>query len=702
MKHAIVILIICSFFTCLLFSEDPPTPVFENVGISCNVGAVSDQVDGSYYLYQYSISNPVSNTLRVDAIMIPISDQGDDVIFPYDSNMIAANYWDIRLIAPGGTSDPMGLIPPYPYVSLDPPHSYTEPGGLCEKPGLLKSYSPPVVKIIWVIPYTQKYISQLSVARDEDMMDWEPGTIKGIESTFLRKIISLGPGSVRIGTFEHWDQLIADISKSKEIGWVYDNDLYTVIYQKLTTARQAAYDGDLTSVNQKLADILQVIQNSTQAQRKDEFYYLVYYNADSLKENLPWPCEPKMTATPDYGKHALGELHQIEVTLFNQANGQPIDGEPLTMEVLDGPNWGTTQEVSTDAQGKATLGYIGYAEGIDEIQVRTKQGSFAGKKDKNGQTGQPDDAKTPVIKKTSEAKQTDAGGKDGAKLTKKQRKSLERDCSAWDVYSGKLFAEWEEYIDLATMLAPKASQVKPNDMLFLAATVYNFGTVASPATNLRFYMASDPFLPDNYPDGISLGDLSVDALEPGTSFSCMQPVAIPSSVSEGTYYFEACVDPDGQIVQSAYWNDCASSTASLILALPGIVPLNHPPDCSGAVASVTKLWPPNHKLAGISIQGVTDPDGDAVTLTVTSITQDEPVNGLGDGDTSPDGFGVGTANPQVRAERSGTGNGRVYRINFKGTDAKGAECTGAVAVGVPHDKKDTPVDDGQNYDSTLQ
>ncbi|HPA28042.1 MAG TPA: CARDB domain-containing protein, partial [Acidobacteriota bacterium] len=456
------------------------------------------------------------------------------------------------------------------------------------------------------------------------------------------------------------------------------------------------------TVNQKLADIIQAIQNSTQAQRKDEFYYLVYYNADSLKENLPWPCEPKMTATPDYGKHALGELHQIEATLFNQANGQPIDNELLTMEVLEGPHLGTIQEVLTDAQGKATLGYIGYAEGIDEIQIRTKQGTFAGKKDKNGQTGRPSGVETPMIKKTSEAKQTDAGGKDGAKLTKKQRKSLESDCSAWDVYSGKLFAEWEGYIDLATMLAPKASQVKPNDMLFLAATVYNFGTVASPATNLRFYMASAPFLPDNYPECISLGDLSVDALEPGTSFSCMQPVSIPSSVVEGTYYFEACVDPDGHIVQSAYWNDCASSTASLILALPGVVPLNHPPDCSGAVASVTKLWPPNHKLAGISIQGVTDPDGDAVTLSVTSITQDEPVNGLGDGDTSPDGFGVGTANPQVRAERSGTGNGRVYRINFKGTDAKGAECTGSVAVGVPHDKKDTPVDDGQNYDSTLQ
>jgi len=341
------------------------------------------------------------------------------------------------------------------------------------------------------------------VATSRGVQEYEYFDSSDIEFEYLRKIYSLGPSPFRIGTFQHWDKLIADVSKSKEIGWVYDNDLYGVIYQKLTIARQSAYDGDLTTVNQKLADIIQAIQNSTQAQRKDEFYYLVYYNADSLKENLPWPCEPKMTATPDYGKHALGELHQIEATLFNQANGQPIDNELLTMEVLEGPHLGTIQEVLTDAQGKATLGYIGYAEGIDEIQIRTKQGTFAGKKDKNGQTGRPSGVETPMIKKTSEAKQTDAGGKDGAKLTKKQRKSLESDCSAWDVYSGKLFAEWEGYIDLATMLAPKASQVKPNDMLFLAATVYNFGSEASPTTNLRFYMASDPFLPDNYPDGMS-------------------------------------------------------------------------------------------------------------------------------------------------------------------------------------------------------
>ena len=88
---------------------------------------------------------------------------------------------------------------------------------------------------------------------------------------------------------------------------------------------------------------------------------------------------------------------------------------------------------------------------------------------------------------------------------------------------------------------------------------------------------------------------------------------------------------------------------------------------------------------------------------ITGITQDEPVNGLGDGDTAPDGYGIGTIQAQVRAERSGTGNGRVYAISFTADDGNGGSCSGKVRVSVPHDqgKGSVPVDDGQNYNSTL-
>ncbi|MGQ0792131.1 MAG: hypothetical protein ACT4NJ_07935 [Nitrosopumilaceae archaeon] len=132
----------------------------------------------------------------------------------------------------------------------------------------------------------------------------------------------------------------------------------------------------------------------------------------------------------------------------------------------------------------------------------------------------------------------------------------------------------------------------------------------------------------------------------------------------------------------------------------GTTTSNQDPDCSGAIPNQASLFPPNHKMSDITISGVTDADGDTVTLTIDGITQDEPTNGLGDGDTSPDGNGLGTDTAQIRAERSGTGDGRVYEISFTADDGNGGMCTGSVSVDVPHDKKSTAVNSGQNFDST--
>ena len=104
--------------------------------------------------------------------------------------------------------------------------------------------------------------------------------------------------------------------------------------------------------------------------------------------------------------------------------------------------------------------------------------------------------------------------------------------------------------------------------------------------------------------------------------------------------------------------------------------------------------------------GVTDPDGDPLAITIDGVRQDEPVRGIGDGNTGPDGAGVGTGSAQVRAERSGKGNGRVYEISFTADDGEGGSCSGTVKVGVRHDqgkgKKGGPaVNDGAIFDSTV-
>jgi PKD repeat protein len=114
---------------------------------------------------------------------------------------------------------------------------------------------------------------------------------------------------------------------------------------------------------------------------------------------------------------------------------------------------------------------------------------------------------------------------------------------------------------------------------------------------------------------------------------------------------------------------------------------NQPPDCSGVAATPDTLWPPNHKLWLVSLTGATDPDGDGTSITITGVSQDERIDGTGGGDRGPDATdGPSSDQVKLRAERSGAGDGRVYRIAFTVSDVKHATCTGTAPVTVLRDR----------------
>lgn len=128
---------------------------------------------------------------------------------------------------------------------------------------------------------------------------------------------------------------------------------------------------------------------------------------------------------------------------------------------------------------------------------------------------------------------------------------------------------------------------------------------------------------------------------------------------------------------------------------------NGSPVCSAAQAVPTLLWPANGQFVRAWIIGVGDPDDDPVSISVTGVTQDEPVSDVSAGDSGPDAVVFGSS-VDLRAQRIGAGNGRVYRVEFSASDGNGGSCTGAVAVGVPNSQKpgQAVVDDGQIYVST--
>jgi len=125
---------------------------------------------------------------------------------------------------------------------------------------------------------------------------------------------------------------------------------------------------------------------------------------------------------------------------------------------------------------------------------------------------------------------------------------------------------------------------------------------------------------------------------------------------------------------------------------------NDPPDASLGRPSRDCLWPPNHKLVAIAIEGVSDPEDNA-TITIDGVFQDEPTNGPDDGDTAVDAVIDADGTVLLRAERSGTGDGRVYHVSFTAADLEGSD-SGVVTVCVPHNKKSIAVDGGAIHDST--
>jgi hypothetical protein len=114
-----------------------------------------------------------------------------------------------------------------------------------------------------------------------------------------------------------------------------------------------------------------------------------------------------------------------------------------------------------------------------------------------------------------------------------------------------------------------------------------------------------------------------------------------------------------------------------------------------------ELWPPNHKFHTISGEDcvVDKCDGEDVEVTFLSAWSDEPINDKGDGNTDPDII-LGCDSVQVRAERQGGGNGRVYTLTYVAVDDAGngndteLECV----VTVPHDQSGRKaIDDGTVY-----
>lgn len=674
-----------------------PVPTLDAVSVRATAGFDSNV---GQYSYRYTVQNPGSNTGEVWNIKIDVRQN------PRFSGQLPA----LGLTIPFGTAvipfsdmlarrEPLALPPMgalVPFGQQAPPgwhggfgkDGYARfsagSGGSKILPGTTMSGFTLISHGIPTIREAKVVADWVLIVEDHDAVTEEQLEQAAIvEKNISFTTHTLGPsGLAAFGSDDHWTQLAADIQRAANLGWIADSALAQSLQAQLGFARQALDQHDGTLAKTRLRTVLQTMLDSSAGQRNQEIFDLVTLNVQNLivsTPDTPIPFEPVHSLTPSTATQTIGAEHTITAKVVNAADHDaPVSGYPVSISIVEGPHALTFFRAGkTDANGEFTVKYIGTKVGTDHIVWTELLADFS--------PLEPQPIRLAAF-----------GGTLATMLVGFQR---------FPNALAEAQVTWTGGPDLVVpFFMPPEIVTQGGNPVFVTELTQNIGILDAPASTTRYYLSNT--LPVNPNTARVIGERRVPMLRPGESSdqNTLQ-FKLSDDLPAGAYYLAACADAGGEIAELDEGNNCSSNklTTSVSKVVPALKVTNAPPDCGKAYPSVGTIWPPNHKLANVTIKGVTDPDNDAVSVRITRIRQDEPVNGLGDGDTSPDGFGIGSPVAQVRAERSGLGNGRVYEIGFTAEDGRGGSCQGRVSVGIPHDQggQVVPVNDGANYDSTV-
>ncbi|HYN84597.1 MAG TPA: cadherin-like domain-containing protein [Pyrinomonadaceae bacterium] len=203
---------------------------------------------------------------------------------------------------------------------------------------------------------------------------------------------------------------------------------------------------------------------------------------------------------------------------------------------------------------------------------------------------------------------------------------------------------------------------------------------APAATGDVYGMNQDTTLTVN-PPGVLANDTDVD----GDALSAV----LATSTTNGSLGFNA----DGSFVYTPNAGftglDSFTYTANDGAADSEVVTVNitvadtQGPNLTTSVAT-TMLWPPNHELVNVGLSvNATDNSGDPVTTQVFVFSDEDDLTPASPS-FSPDARDIAPATLRLRAERDGTGDGRVYLVVVVATDSSNNVSRNCLTVVVPH------------------
>ncbi|MFL6248378.1 MAG: HYR domain-containing protein [Thermoanaerobaculia bacterium] len=193
---------------------------------------------------------------------------------------------------------------------------------------------------------------------------------------------------------------------------------------------------------------------------------------------------------------------------------------------------------------------------------------------------------------------------------------------------------------------------------------------------------------DFTPPVLQLSDITADATSPDGAEVTFTPVAIDAvdgSVEVTCTPTSGSLFPIGSTTVQCSASDSHGNTAEgsfAVIVNDGADTVA--PHISSVTATPNVLEPANHKLVTVTVTvDAVDAVDPMPRCTVVDVTANEPIIGAGSGNTDFDWRITGELEVELRAERSGQGTDRIYKVYVSCVDAAGNEAAGSVSVTVP-------------------
>ena len=278
-----------------------PIPILENVRVEAGV---TFDLNTGLYDYSYAISNPDSNTGKIVIVGVDISQpskrlklSSEGLTIPlggtitFDEFIHHFEKLNYQQMVPCGQNVPYGWtggfdISGYANFGASNKDSMIHPG--VSKGGFeIISRGLPAIRKVMILPDWVYMVEDLEAVTPEEE---KRANEVSEEIRFYTKTV--GPTAPPINVHGNFlpNALLMDIGnyvyEARNLGWITDAALYDKLFAKYLEAKQAIDSDFPYQVVAVMDEFITLLNGSTDAQRTNEAYGLLYYNAKYMRDNF--------------------------------------------------------------------------------------------------------------------------------------------------------------------------------------------------------------------------------------------------------------------------------------------------------------------------------------------------------------------------------------------------------------------------------